>query len=111
MPLTSLHTCSRCKKEYNFNSIKYTKDRSIICVNCLGNQQQLEKKEVKIGKPDEQKKVNFICLNCRFKFSVRKGSPKALKCQFCGKTRLMVVKRYKDEDDLINDSMDSKFDY
>ncbi len=111
MPLTSLYTCSRCRREFNFNNIRYDEDRSLICVGCLGKKQKLVKKEIKPEKPEEQKPVKFICVNCRFKFSIKSGSPKELKCPYCGRAKLMIVKRYKDEDDLIKDSMDARFDY
>jgi len=112
MPLTSLYKCSRCKREFNFNNIKYDENKNLICNGCLEKKLQLEKKEkLKSEKPDEQASENFICVSCRFKFSVKKGSPKAMKCPYCGKTKLMLVKKYKDENDLIKDSMDSRFDY
>ena len=112
MPLTSLYTCTRCKREFNFDNIKYDKNNRLICVECLQKQEKIEKKEkLQLEKAEEGKPVNFICVSCRFKFSVRKGSPKVVKCPYCGKTKLMLVKKYKDEDDLIKDSMDARFDY
>lgn len=111
MPLTSLYTCSRCKKEFNFNNIKYDEDKSLICTDCLSKKQKLVKKELVSEKPEEQEEINFICVSCRFKFSVKKGSPKVLKCPYCSKTKIMIVKKYKDENDLIKDSMDKRFDY
>ena len=111
MPLTSLYTCSRCKREFNFNNIKYDESKKLICIECLEKSQTLTKKEVFSERPDDNEPVNFICASCRFKFSVKKGSPKAVKCPYCGKTKLMLVKKYKDEDDLIKDSMNPRFDY
>ena len=112
MPLTSLYTCARCRREFNFDNIKYDHNNKLICVECLGKQQKLEKKEkLSLEKAGEGGAIKFICVSCRFKFSVKKGSPKAVKCPFCGKTKLMLVKKYKDENDLINDSMDPRFDY
>ncbi|MBI2652200.1 hypothetical protein HYX00_01935 [Candidatus Woesearchaeota archaeon] len=112
MPLTSLYTCSRCKKEFNFDNIKYDSDNRLICVECLEKQKAIEKKEKsKLEKAEEGEAINFICVSCRFKFSVRKGSPKAVKCPYCSKTRLMLVKKYKDENDLIKDASDPRFDY
>ena len=112
MPLTSLYTCSRCKREFNFDNIKYDENNRLICVECLEKQQKIEKKEkLNVEKAGEGKNVNFICVSCRFKFSVRKGSPKAIKCPYCSKTKLMIVKKYKDENDLIKDSMNPRFDY
>ncbi len=112
MPLTSLYTCSRCKKEFNFDNIKYDENNRLICVECLQKQKKIENKEkLKVEKAEKGETINFICVSCRFKFSVKKGSPKSMKCPYCGKTRLMLVKKYKDENDLIKDSTDPRFDY
>ena len=112
MPLTSLYTCSRCKKEFNFDNIRYDRDHSLMCVGCLGKRDKLEKKEkLSVEESKEQESIKFICTSCRFKFSIKKGSPKALKCPYCGKTKLMLVKKYKDENDLITESLDERFDY
>lgn len=111
MTLTSLYTCSRCKKEFNFNNIKYDENKNLICLECFEKKQTLSKKKLKSEKPEEQETMNFICVNCRFKFSIKKGSPKTLKCPYCSKTKLMLVKKYKNENDLIRDSMDTRFDY
>ena len=112
MSLTSLYTCSRCKKEFNFDTIKYDENNRLICVGCLDKQKKIVKKEkLNIEKAEEGKVINFICVSCRFKFSVKKGSQQNIKCPYCGKTRLMLVKKYKDENDLIKDSSDPRFDY
>ena len=106
---SSLYTCSKCKREFNFDNIKYDDDKSLICIECLNKKQKIHRKDLIMEKPEEAAKVNFICLSCRFKFSIRKDSSKSVKCPFCAKTKLMVVKKYKDENDLINDSMDPRF--
>jgi len=112
MLVTTLYTCSRCKLEFDFDNIKYDDNNKLICVECLAKQKKTEKKEkLSVEKAGDGEKINFICVSCRFKFSVTKGSQQALKCPFCGKTKLMIVKKYKDENDLIKDSMDPRFDY
>jgi len=111
MPLSMLYTCSRCKREFNFNNIKYDENKKLVCIECMEKTQELSKKRVASEKADDNEPINFICVSCRFKFSVKKGSSKAIKCPFCGKTKLMLVKKYKDENDLIKDSMDPRFDY
>ena len=111
MSLTSPYTCSKCKKDFNFSNIKYDTDNSLICIQCLEKKQKLIKKELNLEKPQKEEVIKFICVSCRFKFSVKKGSQKAIKCPYCSKTKLMVVKKYKDENDLIKDSMDPRFDY
>ena len=112
MVLTSLYTCTRCRRDFNFDNIRYDSDNKLICTECLEKQQKIEKKEkLSLEKADEGESINFICADCRFKFSVKKGSPKAIKCPYCGKRRLMLVKKYKDENDLIKDASDPRFDY
>ena len=111
MPLSSLYTCSRCKREFNFGNIRYDADHNLICVECFGKSQELHKKQVVVEKPEEQETMNFICYHCRFKFSIRKDSQKEMKCPYCSKTKLMLVKKYKDENDLIKDSLNPRFDH
>ena len=86
MPLTSLYTCSRCKKEFNFNNVKYDETKNLICVDCLKKKQKLEKKEkLKSEKPEGQEPINFICVSCRFKFSVKKARKKRLSAHTAAK--------------------------
>ena len=113
MPMHPLYTCSRCKKEFEFEKIKYGEDKQLLCLDCLHKEYVLKKKNAKLSpeQPEDNGRNNFICMSCRFKFSVAKDSPQTLKCPYCGKTKLMLVKKYKDENDLINSSMGSRFDY
>ncbi len=112
MALSSLYTCLRCKREFNFDNIKYDESNRLICVECLEKQRKIEKKEkLKLETAVDGEKIDFICVSCRFKFSVKKGSQQEAKCPYCSKTKLMLVKKYKDEDDLIKDASDPRFDY
>jgi LSD1 subclass zinc finger protein len=113
MSVHPLYTCSRCKKEFEFEKIKYDEDKNLLCLDCLHQEHLLKKKNAKLEKekPEDLGRNNFICMSCRFKFSIPKGSPQHLKCPYCGKTKLMLVKKYKDENDLINSAMDSRFDH
>ena len=112
MPATTVYTCTRCRREFGFENIKYDENNKLICIECLEKQRKIEKKEkLNMEKAGEGEPINFICASCRFKFSVKKGSSKELKCPYCSKTKLMIVKKYKDENDLIKDSSDPRFDY
>ena len=112
MPDTTTYTCSRCKKEFDFDHIKYDSDNRLICIDCLSKQEKIEKKEkLAVEKAGDGVKINLICVSCRFKFSVTRGSQRQIKCPYCGKTKLMLVKKYKDENDLIRDASDPRFDY
>ncbi len=112
MPLTTKYTCTRCRREFDFDNIKYDENNKLICVECLEKQKKIERKErLKLEKAVEGEEIKFICASCRFKFSIKKGSPKTVKCPYCSRTKLMIVKKYKDENDLIKDSSDPRFDY
>ena len=112
MPVTTMYTCTRCRREFGFENIKYDENNKLLCLECLEKQHKIEKKEkLRLEKAEEGEEIQFICASCRFKFSIKKGSAKAVKCPYCSKTKLMVVKKYKDENDLIRDSADPRFDY
>ena len=114
MALTPTYTCSRCKKEFDFEKIKYDDMKNLVCIDCLHKQRVTEKKKMELEKELKGKgedKINLICVSCRFKFKISRGSQSNIKCPYCGKTQLMHVKKYKDEDDLIKESMDPRFNH
>ena len=113
MSMHPLYTCTRCRKEFEFEKIKYDDDKKLVCLECLHQENIIKKKNAKLSHeaPEDLGRTNFICMSCRFKFSIPKASQQTMKCPYCGKTKLMLVKRYKDENDLIKSSMDSRFDY
>ena len=112
MTFNSLYACSRCKREFNFSNIKYDDNNKLICIGCLDKIKKLEKKErLQIEKAENNEPIDFICAYCKYKFSIKKGSPQAVKCPYCAKTKLMIVKKYKNENDLMHDSMDHRFDF
>ena len=108
MPTTSLYKCSRCKKEFNFDNIKYDYGHNLICIECLNKNATLPKKKSELNDRIVDK---FICFDCRFQFNVRRDSRQVYKCPYCGKKKLMLVKKYKDGDDLIKDSQNPRYDY
>jgi DNA-directed RNA polymerase subunit RPC12/RpoP len=104
------YLCTRCREKFSFDKIRYDRNHKIVCKGCLGILEREEAQKERMGARDFEK-VNFICLNCRFKFSVRRSSQQNLKCPYCNKTALMHVKKYKTEDDLISEATDERFDY
>ena len=111
MTANTLYKCTRCKREFNFGNIKYNEENLLVCIECLNKEQQFKKQNPDIEKPEDLQSVKFICVSCRFKFSIKKGSQHQPKCPYCAKTKLMLVRKYKTEDDLIKDSMNPRFDY
>ncbi len=104
------YLCSRCREKFTFEQIRYDRSHKIVCKGCLGILEKEEEQKDRMGAKDYEK-IRFICMDCRFKFSIRRGSRQALKCPYCNKTALMQVKKYKDENDLISESMHERFDY
>ena len=111
MPTTPLYPCSKCKKEFNFDNVKYDSEKKLVCKQCFEKIESIKKKELPKEMPDANEPIHFLCLECKYKFSIKKGSQQNLKCPYCGRTRLMHVKKYKDENDLINESTSSKYDF
>ncbi len=104
------YQCTRCKEKVPFNQIRYDKNQKIVCLKCLGILQKEEKRKEQLSAADYIK-VHFICMKCRFKFSVTRGAIRKVQCPYCQGTQLMHVKKYKDENDLITEAMDERFDY
>jgi len=104
------YLCTRCREKFLFEQIRYDRNNKLVCKGCLGILEKEEEQKERMKAKDFEK-VNFICLSCRFKFSIRKNTQQRLKCPYCNKTQLMHVKKYKTEDDLIGESADERFDY
>jgi len=104
------YICTRCKSRVPFNQVRYDRNQKLVCFSCLGILEKEHKKEDQLRAADFAK-IHLICMKCRYKFSITKGSRQKVQCPYCNGTQLMQVKKYKDENDLINESMDERFDY
>src|SRR3989344_4855187 len=89
------YKCSQCGKEYSFEKIRYGRDgKRIVCVNCYKSSMEYDKnkmKEVQFIKEDRPRSnfIKLICIDCRYKFNLRRGSRIRPTCPYCGKSRLM----------------------
>lgn len=87
--------CQSCKSEFEFKDIRYGIDgKTLYCTKCFNDVMNKEKqKNVKttiyLGSNNESDLIKLICVDCRYKFSYRKGSRIKLMCPYCGKNRLM----------------------
>jgi len=92
----NLYLCSICKLRFPFEKIKYMADgKSIICIDCSDKlnkvQKKAEPKQVKIHELQDkgiQDRIKVSCMDCNYKFSLRKGSRINWMCPYCGKTRI-----------------------
>ena len=90
------YACTDCKKKFDFESIRYGSDgKTIRCVSCheqvLREEQKKREAEAKPkAAPVMSDVLKLICVECRYKFSYRKGSRIQPVCPYCGKSRLMI---------------------
>lgn len=90
-----LYECSICKDKFKFGKMRYSNNgRRLLCLDCY--KRALKKENEKMVKLVTEPKINkfgeavkVICIDCRYKFSIRKGSKVNLKCPYCGKDKLM----------------------
>lgn len=106
----ALYTCTKCNQDFPFGKIKYDTSMKIVCHDCLGEKEEEKSPMRRIQERASEDKVKLICSQCRFQFSLGMSSQQAWKCPNCDSSSLMRVKKYKDADDLINESMDPRFD-
>jgi len=76
--------CDRCRRSVPISDINYLpkgKDSTIaLCLACRVK----DRKEGKIKVPEEKKK-DFYCSKCKYKFKYNVSSQTNLKCPYCGK--------------------------
>ena len=109
MALDSLYLCSRCRSKFDLSNVRYDNRGNLACLSCLGKS-DVNTRFRMIAESQSPPYLNFICAHCRFKFTMRKDSPRKPVCPYCGKTNLMQIKKYKDENDLIREASDSRFE-
>ena len=89
----SLYKCQTCKSEFDFKNIRYGPDgKTIFCVGCFCKLRNKEAEKTNIRQSqitDNSEKIKVICIDCRYKFSLTKGSRIKPLCPYCGKGNLM----------------------
>lgn len=102
------YTCAICKLEFQFEGLKYSKNgKRIICLNCYDRitkadnlavkTESEKKKKDKIQQPAASESIGVICMDCNYKFSLKKPSKIKLMCPYCGKNRLVRDNTTADE--------------
>ena len=110
MVLDSLYTCVRCRNRFDLTNVRYDNRGNITCISCLGKI-DLSTRFKMIDQSGNINYLRFICGGCRFKFTIRSDSTRKRICPYCGRTNVMQIKKYKDENDLIKEASDSKFNF
>lgn len=107
-----VYLCTRCKEKFSLEEVKYDRRAQLVCLKCLGSTEpkRERKTDVRSFVRKMEPSPQFICMDCRYRFRRKQGSTKN-DCPYCGSSQLMNVKRLKDLNDLIDSSMDERFDY
>ena len=90
-----------------------SKGENIICRECYSKSNVVKKESPSLPRQKETKKDSpvynkYICKDCRYNFKFKEGSRQRLRCPFCGSQRIAVNRMTAK--DLINDSMDPRYD-
>jgi hypothetical protein len=101
--------CKKCRQKIPLDRVRYDQNgRDLICLDCYDKLQWAMKKagfaerkdpspsvrltppkEKPVQKPKAQvDKQKYICMNCRYKFSLRKDGEHVKRCPYCGKDNL-----------------------
>lgn len=92
---STLYTCSLCKKEFQFDNIRYGDDgKRIVCLNCYKESMKTQTqddnfKRTAVSKVIDTDTLKLICMDCRYKFSFKKKARSNLRCPYCSGTHLM----------------------
>ncbi|MBI2135366.1 hypothetical protein HYU09_05215 [Candidatus Woesearchaeota archaeon] len=115
----SKYMCEICKFSFGFDNMAYSSDgKKLICKNCYNiiakrnDKPTLEESRIKssvalqlpLSVPD---RVNMMCVDCKYKFSLKTGSRIAAVCPYCSKGRLAKYDELT-ADNLINEVSNSK---
>ena len=116
----SKYMCAICKFSFGFDGMTYSADgKRLICKNCynlaakkkdmpaLGEgKAKATASQLSSAAPDSTK---VMCVDCKYKFFLRKGSRIAQSCPYCGKSQLAKYDELT-ADNLLNEvARDKKF--
>lgn len=122
-------TCRRCGKEVAVDEARYSDNKTMLCLSCFNKrhpekkvQPELMKTVSRPGlKKDEQKNVKqeqpteyikYECLNCGYKFTMKKDTVRAKRCPYCSSDRIQKAKEPEELlKDLIDEASDRRYDY
>lgn len=96
------YLCNKCRNKVSLEHIRYdTNGRDLICEDCYSKKSKNEKIERRANNKVDSKiqgeRIRVICTDCRYKFSIKRNSNMALRCPYCGRTRLVKDETSVDE--------------
>lgn len=87
----SSYLCEICKKKFPLEKIQYSDDgKRVVCDSCRFKIIQKEEGKEKNVLSESSSKVKLICVDCRYKFLVRKGSKIKVRCPYCNSNKIII---------------------
>ncbi|MBI2651122.1 hypothetical protein HYX01_01505 [Candidatus Woesearchaeota archaeon] len=88
------YLCTLCKGKFSIEGIRYNSEGKVVCVNCSTQSFKQESPTIREDKESFSANPNpdvvpVICIDCRYKFSIRKNSRVRIACPYCGKKNLI----------------------
>ncbi len=82
--ISSTIICTECKQKVSLNNVRYAPNgRDLMCVPCVQRGPKGKQKPV----ADREK---YHCLQCNYKFSIRKDSKLTRRCPFCASENITL---------------------
>ena len=115
------YMCTICKLSFGFDGMTYSSDgKRLLCKNCY-NQAAKKNDKPALGEskakttasqlsPAAPDSTKVMCVDCKYKFFLRKGSRISQNCPYCGKNRLAKYDELT-ADNLINEVSRDKSSY
>lgn len=91
--LSTMYKCKVCQFEFPFEKVVYSNDgKKLLCRDCkrifeCSKTQKAGENKTKSTGSDEN--IHLICVDCRYKFKLKKKPNMKLECPYCGKDKLI----------------------
>lgn len=79
------YMCNFCKDKFPFESIRYARNgKSLVCISCNTKSSKPETAQTFDAASKKPELFKVICVDCRYKFSLKKKRQIAIRCPYCG---------------------------
>ncbi|MBN1645782.1 hypothetical protein JW868_01965 [Candidatus Woesearchaeota archaeon] len=122
---TRMYMCSNCKRKFPSSEIRYDLDgKHLVCLECRkypkidknlkpGGRQPIvidRQKMVQASQPRGDR-VMYQCQRCKYNFSIKLGSKKALRCPYCAGTDIIDMRDSTDAQKILDEVSESRRPY
>jgi len=115
--------CNICKGKVPLKEIRYSQDGTkLVCLGCYQSETKARDSPLRVAQPMRRenrmtlstpghrlsnKKINYTCTNCSYKFSRAEGFDFGNKCPYCGKKEYVRMNSEVSAENLLKESSNS----